>query len=111
MKTHMRDEVARLRELLEQQTYLNVDLQVANEELMRECDRLLVFRSACRDFEERILPLAKAEANELVMLAEQATARGMAAEEEVEKWKRRYIFAKSEFDRLILERRVESGTA
>jgi DNA repair exonuclease SbcCD ATPase subunit len=30
---------------------------------------------------------------------------------EIEKWKGRYVFARSEFDRLVLERRVESGTA
>jgi hypothetical protein len=30
---------------------------------------------------------------------------------EVERWKGRYVFVKSEYDRLILERRVESGTA
>jgi hypothetical protein len=139
--------VTQLEKLLEQQTALNVDLQVANEELIRERDqairdRITVaerrndcqearrlddahYRQAIADLrdlhltQQHEIERLRAElecggphsADEIHRMEEVHQDETDAYQAEIADWKRRYVWAKSEFDRLILERRVESGTA
>jgi hypothetical protein len=52
----------------------------------------------------------EAEVERLQRLVETVDRQRIANGEEAEKWKGRFVFVKSEYDRLVLERRVESGT-
>lgn len=126
-------EYQRVCALLETQTDLNVDLQVANEELMRERDQAIRdrikvaeernfaqearklddehYRQAIRKLRAELEcggPHSAAEIHRMEEVHQNETDNYQA---DIEKWKGRYVFVKSEYDRLILERRVESGTA
>jgi len=121
------EEVEKLRGLLQVQTDLNVDLQVQAEEQQREVERLQDTQAeleSWRAWKDGVPPtpseyVALKDENALLHEAflartaewQRLATRAATWKVEVEKWKGRYVFVKSEYDRMILERRVESGTA